>query len=287
MKLSIDHVTDFTYDTEVTHSIQYLRLTPLPSAGQQILQWHLDVPGSVHRTLDTYGNVLHVCTVDQPHQGITIRAQGSAEISEDEQPESDNRIPPEVFLRTSPLTQTSDAMREFARGFRATNADAQAGRHQLIELMSALLERIPYRSGMTHVQSSAADAFAQGFGVCQDHSHIFIACCRWLGIPARYVSGYVHAGDDQHIASHAWAEAWVENAWHSFDVSNGLSSSNHHLKLAHGIDYLDASPVRGVRWGGGAESMRTYALVDQMDRRAARLRDKQKDRLQEQQQAQQ
>jgi len=280
MKLSIDHVTDFTYDTEVTHSIQYLRLTPQPSAGQQILRWHLDAPGSVHRTLDTYGNVLHVCTVDQPHQGITIRAQGTAEISDDELPESDNRIPPEIFLRTSPLTEASDAMREFARGFRATSDGAQAGRHQLIELMSALLERIPYRSGMTHVQSSAADAFAQGFGVCQDHSHIFIACCRWLGIPARYVSGYVHAGDDQHIASHAWAEAWVENAWYSFDVSNGLSTTNHHLKLAHGIDYLDASPVRGVRWGGGAENMRTYALVDQVDRRTAQQRQQ---HLQEQQ----
>lgn len=283
MKLSIDHITDFTYDTEVTHSIQYLRLTPQSSTGQTILQWHLDVPGSVHRSVDTYGNILHVCTVDQPHKGITIRAQGTAEISEDKQPESDNRIPPAVFLRTSPLTETSEAIREFARGFCPANVQAQAGRHQLIELMTALLERIPYRSGMTHVQSSAADAFAQGFGVCQDHSHIFIACCRWLGIPSRYVSGYVHAGDDQHIASHAWAEAWVEDAWYSFDVSNGLSATNHHLKLAHGIDYLDASPVRGVRWGGGAESMRTYALVDQIDRRAVQQRQEE----QEQQQAQQ
>jgi len=269
MKLSIDHVTDFSYDTEVTHSIQYLRLTPLPSAGQQILQWQLDVPGSVHRTMDTYGNVLHVCTVDHPHRGITIRAQGTAEISDEEPAEPENQIPPEIFLRTSPLTETSDAMREFARGFRPAGEQAQPSRQQLVELMTALLERIPYRSGMTHVQSSATDAFAQGFGVCQDHSHIFIACCRWLDIPARYVSGYLHTGDDQHIASHAWAEAWVENAWYSFDVSNGLSATNHHLKLAHGIDYLDASPVRGIRWGGGAENMRAYALVDQVDRRTA------------------
>ncbi|WP_160153296.1 transglutaminase family protein [Microbulbifer sp. ALW1] len=285
MKLSIDHVTDFSYDTEVTHSIQYLRLTPQPSAGQRILHWQLDAPGSVYRTRDTYGNVLHVCTVDQPHRGITIRAQGTAEINEDEQPENNDQVPPEVFLRTSPLTETSDAMREFARTFHPAGKGGNASRQQLMELMPALLERIPYRSGMTHAQSSAADAFAQGFGVCQDHSHIFIACCRWLGIPARYVSGYVHAGDDQHIASHAWAEAWIEDAWHSFDVSNGLATTNHHLKLAHGIDYLDASPVRGVRWGGGAENMRTYALVDQMDRRAAQR--KEQEQQQEQQQAQQ
>ncbi|MBN8431267.1 transglutaminase family protein [Microbulbifer salipaludis] len=283
MKLSIDHITDFTYDTEVTHSIQYLRLTPQSSAGQQILNWHLDAPGSVHRTLDTYGNILHVCTVDQPHQGITIRAQGTAEISEEDQPERENRIPPQVFLRTSPLTEPSEAIREFARGFRPAGERLHTDRHALIEMMAALLERIPYRSGMTHAHSSATDAFAQGFGVCQDHSHIFIACCRWLGIPARYVSGYVDAGDDQHIASHAWAEAWVDDAWYSFDVSNGLATASHHLKLAHGIDYLDASPVRGIRWGGGAENMHAYALVDQVDRRTAQS----KMQRHEQQQAQQ
>lgn len=269
MKLNIDHVTSFSYDTEVTHSIQYLRLTPPELAGQKILHWQLEAPGSIHKTMDAYGNILHVCTVDQPHRGITIRASGTAEISDTEVPETHNRVPPDVFLRTTPLTEMSDAMREFARGFSPDtgNTAHTPGREQLIELMTALLTRIPYRPGITHVQSSATEAFAQGFGVCQDHSHIFIACCRWLGIPARYVSGYLHAGDDQHIASHAWVEAWVDNAWYSFDVSNGLASNSHHLKLAHGVDYLDASPVRGVRWGGGKENMRAYALVDQVDRR--------------------
>jgi transglutaminase-like putative cysteine protease len=265
MKLSIDHVTDFSYDTEVAHSIQYLRLTPRQLVNQKILQWQLDTPGAAQATTDAYGNKLHVCTVDQPHRGITIRARGTAEINEIEIPETENRVPPQVFLRTSELTEMSESMREFARGF--STSKGQQDRQQLIEFMTALLERIPYRPGITHVQSSAADSFAQGFGVCQDHSHIFIACCRWLGIPARYVSGYLHAGDDQHIASHAWAEAWVNNAWYSFDISNCLATNNRHLKLAHGIDYLDASPVRGVRWGGGNESMRAYALVDQIDRR--------------------
>ncbi|WGL16789.1 transglutaminase family protein [Microbulbifer bruguierae] len=266
MILNIDHVTDFSYDAEVTHSIQHLRLTPRQRNGQKILNWKLETPGTLYKTTDAYGNLMHICTVDQPHRGINIRAQGTVEISEEEIPESENRVPPEVFLRSTPLTEISEAMREFTRGFTTTN-DQSPERQQLIELMTALLERIPYRPGMTHVQTSAADAFAQGFGVCQDHSHIFIACCRCLQIPARYISGYLHTGDDQHIASHAWVEAWVENAWFSFDVSNGLASNIHHLKLAHGVDYLDASPVRGVRWGGGNESMRAYALVDQVDQR--------------------
>ncbi|NQD94490.1 transglutaminase family protein, partial [Pseudomonas sp. CrR25] len=109
--------------------------------------------------------------------------------------------------------------------------------------------------------TSAAEAFAGRQGVCQDHAHAFLACARSLGIPARYVSGYLYAGNSEHLASHAWAEAWLDGAWYSFDVTNCLARPERHLKLAVGLDYLDACPVRGMRRGGGSEQMHAQVEV--------------------------
>jgi transglutaminase-like putative cysteine protease len=92
--------------------------------------------------------------------------------------------------------------------------------------------------------------------VCQDQAHVFIACCRARGIPARYVSGYVHPGDAPHAASHAWADAYLpEQGWISIDVTHRRFASSSLCRLAIGRDYLSASPVRGVRIGGGDETM--------------------------------
>jgi transglutaminase-like putative cysteine protease len=99
-------------------------------------------------------------------------------------------------------------------------------------------------------------------GVCQDHTHAFLACARSLGIPARYVSGYLCTEDASHLASHAWAEAWLDDAWYSFDVTNELARPERHLKLAVGLDYLDACPVRGMRRGSGlGEQMHARVVV--------------------------
>ena len=107
--------------------------------------------------------------------------------------------------------------------------------------------------------------------MCQDHAHVFIACCRYLGIPARYVSGYIHEPrfPESQVAGHAWAEAWVVDRWRSFDVTNGGPAGEHHVRVAVGPDYLDACPVRGVRSGGGQERDAAAALVVGSARRAA------------------
>ena len=104
-----------------------------------------------------------------------------------------------------------------------------AGRHvqvltrkHLIGLAQAVLEHVPYIANSTTVQGSAIDAFEARQGVCQDHSHIFIAMCKHLGLPSRYISGYLYAQNASHLASHAWAEVFVEQAWYCFDVSNLL-----------------------------------------------------------------
>ncbi|AUM69915.1 transglutaminase family protein [Pseudomonas fluorescens] len=259
MKLSIRHDTTYSYADEVCTSIQFLRLTPKDSQRQRILEWHLELPRLVRSQIDPYGNILHVMTMDEPHGALVLTAYGEVEIHQSIAMEPDHQSPL-PFLRTSRLTQADETLSAFAIEQCAGRRDRSA----LTDLMNGLAARMPYSPGTTAVNSTAAEAFAGGAGVCQDHTHAFLACARSLGIPARYVSGYLCTDDESHLASHAWAEAWLDDGWYSFDVTNRLTVPDRHLKLAVGLDYLDACPVRGMRRGGGAEQMQARVQVSSM-----------------------
>jgi len=244
----------------VRYSTQYLRLAPQSSPRQRVIDWTLQTSGTPIELRDGYGNTLHVLTLDDPVTEIVIRASGVVETAGavDEQV-SEPRLSPLLFLRPTPLTRAEGAMIDFAERFRE-RAGSVSGLH---DLAAGVLDKLPFQPGVTEVHSTAPEAFDAGNGVCQDHAHVFIGCCRHLRVPARYVSGYLYS--DGHaesvVASHAWAEAWVGNRWCSFDITNSRPEGEHHIRLAIGADYLDASPVRGVRHGGGEETMVTHALV--------------------------
>jgi len=122
-----------------------------------------------------------------------------------------------------------------------------------------------FQPGETDVYTTATEAFAKKQGVCQDFAHVYLALARCIGLPARYVSGYLHTHATEHVSSHAWVEVWVNDYWWGLDVANGVEAGHQHLKLAVGMDYLDACPVRGMRTGGGDESLNARANVRQMD----------------------
>ena len=260
MKIRIDHTTHFAYEAPVRHSAQYLRLVPAPSARQRVIEWRLEAPGTPLEMRDGYGNILHLLTVERPVVAISIRSTGVVETSPaiDEAPD-EIRLSPLVFLRQSPLATADAAIADFAEPFRR-RAGTLSG---LRDLAAAILAQLPFQPGVTDPRSTAAEAFRGGSGVCQDHAHVFIACCRCLGIPARYASGYIHEPrfPETQVAGHAWAEAWVVDRWRSFDVTNGGPAGEHHVRIAVGPDYLDACPVRGVRSGGGPERMTATVLV--------------------------
>lgn len=260
MRLSIDHITRYTYEAPVRYSTQYLRLTPQSSPRQRVIEWTLDTPGTPIELRDGYGNTLHVLTIDNPVTEIVIRASGIVQTSDsiDEQV-NEPGLSPLLFLRPTPLTRAEGLMIEFAERFRR-RAGSLTG---LRDLAAAVLAKLPFLPGVTEVHSTAMEAFEAANGVCQDHAHVFVACCRQLGVPARYVSGYLYSDghSESVVASHAWAEAWVVDRWRSFDITNARPAGAHHIRLAIGADYLDASPVRGVRQGGGEETMAAHALV--------------------------
>ncbi|MDY1575048.1 transglutaminase family protein [Pseudomonas paraeruginosa] len=256
MRLSISHDTTYRYEDRVRASIQYLRLTPQDSERQHVVDWRLDLPRPARPQRDPYGNILHVLTLDEPHESVLIAAHGLVEIDEESEVEHD-RQSPLPFLRSTRLTGADAEMRAFAE--RALGGRKDRG--GLLDLMHALHERIAYQPGATRVDSTAIEAFGARAGVCQDHAHALLACVRSQGVPGRYVSGYLYTEDETHLASHAWAEAWLGDGWYSFDVTNRLGRPERHLKLAVGLDYLDACPVRGLRRGGGCEQMHARVLV--------------------------
>ena len=186
-------------------------------------------------------------------------AQGEVNIDNGTAYQIDDSLPALLYLRQTDLTEPDAAILAFCQGLQAASvADLQG-------LSAAILQHMPYQTGITHVGSSAAEAFALQAGVCQDHTHVFLSCCRVLGVPARYVSGYLYTNSTDHLASHAWAEAYVDGKWYVFDVSNQHYAIQGHVQLAVGRDYNDAAPIRGVRQGGGLERMEFTVHVSTID----------------------
>jgi len=166
-----------------------------------------------------------------------------------------------VFLRDTALTAPDAAIRDFAR-----DAGARAKGH--IDVMHAVMngirERLRFETDATDTGTSAVEAFHHNHGVCQDFAHVFVAAVRHLGIPARYVSGYMRRidGENDQAAGHAWAEALIDDiGWVGFDPANGISPTDAYLRVAMGLDYLGAAPVRGARHGGGGETLAVRVQV--------------------------
>ncbi len=262
MRLKVKHQTVYRYSTPVLRSVQSLRLTPRSGPRQRIVSWRLDLPAAASEYVDAFGNTTQLLTVEEPHEEIRIGVEGLVEMSEGPAPDRSEALSPLIFLRGTELTAADPRLTDFSEEHRDRMAsDPVAALHSLTEKIRTAVR---YVKGTTTVQTTAAEVLSQGSGVCQDHSHLFIASCRVLGIPARYVSGYLYTGTEANpeLAMHAWAEAWVaRTGWLGFDISNDRPAEAAHLRLAVGRDYLDACPVRGVRFGGGDETMDVQVQV--------------------------
>ncbi len=268
MKLHISHQTNYFYNELAQRSVQYIRMTPMEFTHQHIERWQVMLPKVAKTQTDGFGNQWLILSRNEPHDNLQMQASGVVNINPDTPYIPDDvRVPYLLFAVPTPLTACCDEMRAFYQplleGYHALT-DADQKRTKLQAFAKALLDKVPYQQNVTHVGTTAQEAFHLGLGVCQDHSHIFIACLRDLQIPARYVSGYLYEPSGQHMASHAWAEAWIDGNWYTFDVSNQHFTPQAHVYVAIGRDYLDAAPVRGVRLGGGYEDLYSQVMVHQL-----------------------
>jgi transglutaminase-like putative cysteine protease len=260
MQMHIRHETRYRYERPVKYSVQSLHLTPRRDLSQRALTWSISAPGRRLEQIDAYGNVSHLLTIEVPHREIQIVVHGVVETADAEARQDDGTLSPLAYLAPTQLTAPNEDLKAFAQSALESIAEPRARAQALAE---AVFDRVRYKPGASDVQDSAAVAFKSGAGVCQDHAHVYIASARAVGIPARYVSGYLYTGDTSDAASHAWVDVWLgsELGWQSVDVTHKRPAVRTYCRLAVGRDYLDAAPVRGVRHGGGGEKMEANVLV--------------------------
>ncbi len=264
MHLTLRHRTRYCYDGAGNLAVQRLRLTPASNRAQTVHSWVIDAPGMENAATytDGLGNIVHLISQAEPEEEFIITASGQVTTTDTGGVLGtlNEMANPAIFLRSTALTESS------------AEIDAMAAAVRLAEplemvhaLMAAITDQVAYVTASSHAGTSAAEAFAAGSGVCQDHAHIFIAACRRHGIPARYVTGYMHvAGEDHALAHHAWAEANLANlGWVGFDPANRQCPTEHYVRLASGFDAPSAAPVIGTRRGSGSEQLDVDVVVQQ------------------------
>ena len=264
MRLAIRHETHYDYDTPLAYSAQSLHLWPADYTAQKTVSWSISAPG-FDRALaytDGFGNRVHMVTFDNIVGPVSIVAEGVVDVTDTAGVVKGLvcAAPDAVFLRQTRPTTATALLRTLAEK-QFAGRSALEGLHSL---MTEIHARVAYEIGATHAHTTAAEAFADGRGVCQDHAHIFLAAARSAGIPARYVTGYLVTGmGASSTAAHAWAEALVPDlGWVGFDPANAKSPTDNYVRVAAGLDAAGVAPIRGSRRGGDAERMRVEVRVE-------------------------
>ena len=301
MLLRVVHETRYRYHPVVDTAHHVVHLKPASQGGQALRHYVLQIeppPAMLREAFDVYGNTRTSFSFQSAHDRLTVVAESIVCTTADPQAR-DTALAPYLtvpweqvrerfryragaaydsaseFLFASPYVPRDDAFTEFARTIftpgRPLLDAAEA-------LMAHIHTRMTFESESTEVSTPALDALRQGKGVCQDFAHIMVACCRALGLPARYVSGYMLTtpppGQPRLIgsdASHAWASVYFpgqdaqRGRWLDFDPTNNRAPGEDYVTLATGRDFLDVSPMRGVIRGGSRHTLRVAVTVATMD----------------------
>lgn len=263
-RLTIRHSTGYRYAGEIAASYNEARMLPSQSSNQFVLHSQLQIEpvSSQHRYQDYWGTAVSSFEVLTPHRELMLTATSTVELRESTAPE---RVMGWDALRTerlravgyveavgqTPLTAPPADLARLATELAAGASDVTAAAR---EICLTVGDRMHYVQGVTGVQSTAQESWADKRGVCQDIAHIALGALRAAGIPARYVSGYLHPNTDAVIGetvageSHAWVE-WFCGEWRGFDPTNSIDIGTRHVAVGRGRDYNDVAPLRGVYSG--------------------------------------
>lgn len=258
-RMRIRHRTTFSYRGQVHGSFNEARLTPVSDSHQQVLSTsiHVDPVTWSHTYVDYWGTTVTAFETLVPHDRLTVTSQVLVDVRSEPQVgetswdvvrAADTADRFVEFLTGGPYT---DPGPELAARVKDATTDCETP-HQAVEAVCAVVtDGLEYRPGATSVRTVAAEAWATGAGVCQDFTHLTIGALRMLGIPARYVSGYLHARPDVGVGetvvgeSHSWLEWWA-GRWYGWDVTHSTPIGAMQVAVARGRDYRDVSPVRGL-----------------------------------------
>lgn len=266
MRLKIEHETKYRYDVPIHSALQQLRLNPLSGANQQVESWSITLDnGQVEaRFSDQFENLVSLAAITPGSEEVTIRCEGIVETRDQAGVigKHESQTPLWLYQKSTRLTKPGPKVRKLISRLRSKPLDPLEKLHALSR---HILKNVAYEIDRTHSETSSEEAIELGHGVCQDHSHVFVTAARLLGHPARYTSGYLMLTDSvEQAASHAWAEAHVDGiGWVGFDVSNGICPDERYIRVAVGLDYWDAAPISGLRFGDGDEQMDVSLSVEQ------------------------
>lgn len=267
-RIAITHTTGYHYRRQVNSSYNEARITPISSDRQLVLESSVAVdPSTVaFRYWDYWGTLVHAFDIHVPHIELQVTGTSIVETSGRPDPPTDmvswaDLARPELCDRFAELLAPTrhvpidDDVRTAAEPFRR-EASPAAACEAAVEWVKGSLR---YEKGTTDVSTPAPDVLRQGSGVCQDFAHVTLAILRAAGIPARYVSGYLHPHEEADLGvamtgeSHAWIEAWT-GGWQAFDPTNGAVAERH-VVVGRARDYGDLSPLHGIYHGGPAEAL--------------------------------
>ncbi len=286
MRLDVRYRTAFEYSERTSESQNELRACPTTDASQRLLDYRVTVePGArVFSYIDAWGTRVDAFGIRRHHTAMAVTAEASVETRP--------RPLPTAAPRTEALKRGDfvDAHIEYLGRDRNTDwgpGVVEVAQRQLAlagpDVVGAILAihrfvgtNLQYRPGATDVGIEVEDVLAGGAGVCQDYAHLAVAMCRSLGIPARYVSGYlftdrdetgeVPVGDTVYVQTHAWMEAAVPGwGWLALDPTNGQVVGEHHVKIGHGRSYDDVQPLRGVFLGPAASTVTPVVEIRRVD----------------------
>ena len=273
-RLAIRHATTSRYEGEVFASYNEVRLTPAHTATQTVIESRIEVTpaASLHRYRDYWGTLVHTFDVHVPHTELVVVGYAEVDTSPrvpdtnagwDAMTDRERTDDVAEFLTPTPSVTSGDELTSVAREIRANAATPHIAARDTIDCVR---DRMFYERGNTTITTSATEAWEQATGVCQDFAHVTLALLRSIGVPARYVSGYLHPEPDAHVGdvaaveSHAWIEAWL-GEWAGFDPVNGDPVGVRHVVVARGRDYGDVPPTRGVYTGAAAAGQDVSVVV--------------------------
>jgi transglutaminase-like putative cysteine protease len=269
MQLRIAHTTGFEYDGKANTSFNEARLTPLTLPGQIVVHSRVEVSPTpwVYTYRDYWGAQVTAFEVLDQHQSLTVTASstvhtdrapyGPPTMSWEEIRTADVVDVHTEFLTLPDRVRPEEDLVGLAREIAGRSATPSEAARQVCALV---YEEVKYETGSTTVDAFAAHSWKERHGVCQDMAHIAIGALRSVGIPARYVSGYLHPQADPEIGvpakgeSHAWVE-WWDDGWRGFDPTNDTEPGDRHVIVATGRDYNDVKPLAGIFSGTGTSHM--------------------------------
>jgi len=266
MRLKINHASNYSYTSPVSYGLLQLRQTPKSRVGQTVLRWkHVIEGGRIEAEYEDHNaNWVQLISLDPGAKALTIASEGEVDVEDRAGVIGLHRgfTPLWLFKRSTPLTRPGPLLRKLAK---AAPDSSQGDLARLHAIAQQVRGAIRYEPGWTDADTKAEDALEKGHGVCQDHAHVFIAAARLLGYPARYAGGYLMMNDRiQQDAGHAWAEVHVDSiGWVGFDISNAISPDSRYVRVATGLDYREAAPVSGMRFGAASESLDVSIQVQQ------------------------